>query len=381
MQRLKQAAEAAKIELSSSIEAQIDLPFIHFDGMKSLHLEEIITRQEFDNLLGPFIEGTIVICERAKKDFVSDYRPSIDAIVLVGGSTRIPLVRKRLEEFFGKAPIGSLRREDVVALGAAIHAGVLQNVVEDVVLLEVTPLSLGIETLGGVFTCIIDRNTDIPTKKSQVFSTAEVFSTAKDKQNTVTISVFEGEREMAADNKLLGQFDLVGIPPAPGGVPQIEVSFDIDANGIVYVSAKDKATGKEQEIRLQVSGGLSRTEIERMSRDAQLLSVASISLTRPAKLDATPPAKVREEAIELPASSVGSAVVDNSSANPTKPRVFLSYAREDSAFVGGIEKVLSLSVRSGKIDLWVDRRINPGEEWEREIFSAIVKRCNLVVIK
>ena len=266
LQRLKEAAEKAKIELSSAATTEINQPFItaRMEGGTTtpLHLVETISRADLEKLVDDLIERTIEPCKKALKDAGVDAK-DIHDVVLVGGMTRMPRVRERVKEFFGKEPHTGVNPDEVVAMGAAIQAGVLQGDVKDVLLLDVTPLSLGIETLGGVFTRMIDRNTTIPTKKSQVFSTAE------DNQNAVTIRVFQGEREMAADNKLLGQFDLVGIPPAPRGVPQIEVTFDIDANGIVNVSAKDKGTGKEQQIRIQASGGLSDTDIEKMVHEAE----------------------------------------------------------------------------------------------------------------
>jgi molecular chaperone DnaK len=266
LQRLKEAAEKAKIELSSAATTEINQPFItaRMEGGTTtpLHLVETISRADLEKLVDDLIERTIEPCKKALKDAGVDAK-DIHDVVLVGGMTRMPRVRERVKEFFGKDPHTGVNPDEVVAMGAAIQAGVLQGDVKDVLLLDVTPLSLGIETLGGVFTRMIDRNTTIPTKKSQVFSTAE------DNQNAVTIRVFQGEREMAADNKVLGQFDLVGIPPAPRGVPQIEVTFDIDANGIVNVSAKDKGTGKEQQIRIQASGGLSDSDIEKMVREAE----------------------------------------------------------------------------------------------------------------
>ena len=266
LQRLKEAAEKAKIELSSAQTTEINQPFItaRMEGGATtpLHLVVTLTRAELEKLVGDLVERTIDPCKKALKDAGIDAKDIAD-VVLVGGQTRMPLVREKVKEFFGRDPHTGVNPDEVVAMGAAIQAGVLQGDVKDVLLLDVTPLSLGIETLGGVFTRMIDRNTTIPTKKSQVFSTAE------DNQNAVTIRVFQGEREMAADNKLLGQFDLVGIPPAPRGVPQIEVTFDIDANGIVNVSAKDKGTGKEQQIRIQASGGLADTDIERMVKEAE----------------------------------------------------------------------------------------------------------------
>ncbi len=266
LQRLKEAAEKAKIELSSSAQTEINLPFItaRMEGGSStpLHLVETLTRSKLEQLVGDLIKRTLEPCKKALADAGID-KGAVDEVILVGGMTRMPKVREVVEEFFGKKPHTGVNPDEVVAMGAAIQAGVLQGDVKDVLLLDVTPLSLGIETLGGVFTRMIDRNTTIPTKKTQVYSTAE------DNQQAVTIRVFQGEREMAADNKLLGQFDLVGLPPAPRGVPQIEVTFDIDANGIVNVSAKDKGTGKEQQIRIQASGGLSDADIEQMVRDAE----------------------------------------------------------------------------------------------------------------
>jgi len=266
LQRLKEAAEKAKIELSSAATTEINQPFItaRMEGGTTtpLHLVETLTRADLEKLVEDLIERTIEPCKKALKDAGIDAKDVAD-VVLVGGMTRMPRVRERVKEFFGRDPHVGVNPDEVVAMGAAIQAGVLQGDVKDVLLLDVTPLSLGIETLGGVFTRMIDRNTTIPTKKSQVFSTAE------DNQNAVTIRVFQGEREMAADNKILGQFDLVGIPPAPRGVPQIEVTFDIDANGIVNVSAKDKGTGKEQQIRIQASGGLAEADIEKMVKEAE----------------------------------------------------------------------------------------------------------------
>ncbi len=262
LQRLKEAAEKAKIELSSTTQTEINLPFITADASGPKHLTMKLTRAKFEALVEDLVEKTIEPCRKALKD-AGLTAGEIGEVVLVGGMTRMPKIQEVVKQFFGKDPHKGVNPDEVVAIGAAIQAGVLQGDVKDVLLLDVTPLSLGIETLGGVFTRIIERNTTIPTKKSQVFSTAE------DNQNAVTIRVFQGEREMAADNKALGQFDLMGIPPAPRGMPQIEVTFDIDANGIVNVSAKDKATGKEQQIRIQASGGLSDADIEKMVKDAE----------------------------------------------------------------------------------------------------------------
>ncbi|MEX0853560.1 MAG: molecular chaperone DnaK [Bauldia sp.] len=262
LQRLKEAAEKAKIELSSATQTELNLPFITADASGPKHLTMKLTRAKLEALVDDLIQRTVGPCKAALKD-AGLSAGQIDEVVLVGGMTRMPRVIETVKNFFGKEPHKGVNPDEVVAIGAAIQAGVLQGEVKDVLLLDVTPLSLGIETLGGVFTRLIDRNTTIPTKKGQVFSTAE------DSQNAVTIRVFQGEREMAADNKLLGQFDLVGIPPAPRGVPQIEVTFDIDANGIVNVSAKDKGTGKEQQIRIQASGGLSEADIDKMVKDAE----------------------------------------------------------------------------------------------------------------
>ena len=262
LQRLKEAAEKAKIELSSTMQTEVNLPFITADQTGPKHLTMKLTRAKLEALVDDFVERTIEPCKRALKD-AGLSAGEIDEVILVGGMTRMPKIAETVKNFFGREPHKGVNPDEVVAMGAAIQAGVLQGDVKDVLLLDVTPLSLGIETLGGVFTRLIDRNTTIPTRKAQVFSTAE------DSQSAVTIRVFQGEREMAADNKVLGQFDLVGIPPAPRGVPQVEVTFDIDANGIVQVSAKDKGTGKEQQIRIQASGGLSDSEIENMVKDAE----------------------------------------------------------------------------------------------------------------
>jgi molecular chaperone DnaK len=301
LQRLKESAEKAKIELSSTTQTEINLPFITADASGPKHLTMKLTRAKFEALVDDLIQKTVEPCRKALKD-AGVTAGEINEVVLVGGMTRMPKVQEVVKQFFGKEPHKGVNPDEVVAIGAAIQAGVLAGDVKDVLLLDVTPLSLGIETLGGVFTRIIDRNTTIPTKKSQVFSTAE------DNQNAVTIRVLQGEREMAADNKMLGQFDLVGIPPSPRGVPQIEVAFDIDANGIVNVNAKDKATGKEQQIRIQASGGLSEGDIEKMVKDAE--SHAEEDKKRKAAVEAKNHAEALVHSTEKALSEHGSKVGD-----------------------------------------------------------------------
>jgi molecular chaperone DnaK len=340
LQRLKESAEKAKIELSSTTQTEINLPFITADASGPKHLTMKLTRAKFEALVDDLIQKTIEPCRKALKD-AGLTAGEIGEVVLVGGMTRMPKVQEVVKQFFGKEPHKGVNPDEVVAIGAAIQAGVLQGDVKDVLLLDVTPLSLGIETLGGVFTRIIDRNTTIPTKKSQVFSTAE------DNQNAVTIRVFQGEREMAADNKMLGNFDLMGIPPAPRGVPQVEVTFDIDANGIVNVSAKDKATNKEQQIRIQASGGLSEADIEKMVKDAE--SHAEEDKIRKAAVEAKNHAEALVHSTEKALSEHGSKVGEADRAAIENAMADLKEALKGSDADAILQKTTVLSQASMKL--------------------------------
>jgi molecular chaperone DnaK len=342
LQRLKEAAEKAKIELSSAVQTEINLPFITADSNGPKHLTMKVTRAKLEAIVEDLINRTIDPCKAALKD--AGLSPGeIDEVILVGGMTRMPKVIETVKNFFGREPNKGVNPDEVVAIGAAIQAGVLQGDVKDVLLLDVTPLSLGIETLGGVFTRLIDRNTTIPTKKSQVFSTAE------DSQSAVTIRVFQGEREMAADNKMLGQFDLIGIPPAPRGLPQIEVTFDIDANGIVNVSAKDKATNKEQQIRIQASGGLDDSEIDRMVHDAE--THAEEDKKRKELVEARNHAEAMVHSVEKMLEEHGDKVGDEEKAmiEAEIEEVRGALASEDAAEIGAkMEKLGQASMKLGE---------------------------------
>jgi molecular chaperone DnaK len=353
LQRIKEAAEQAKIELSSSYVAEIRLPFLAADQFGAKHINTRLDRLTLEGLIRSLVERTIESCKGALRD-AGLKTSEIDEVILVGGSTRIPFVTEQVTRFFGRPPHKGPRREDAVALGAAIQAAVLAGDIKDVMLLDATPFSIGIETLGGVFTPLIERNTTFPTKKSQTFSTAD------DNQQAVTIKVYQGEREMAADNKLLGNFDLTGIPQAPRGVPQIEVTFAIDANGIVEVSAKDKATKKEQQIRVYAYSGLSEREIA----DA---AVRNSNAPEPKNID------IDQSHHPIVPSSIPPATTRPGAAPGRSHRqYFLSYAHEDERWAVRIERSLSILTRAGRITVWVDRSgIETGSKWETRILEAI----------
>jgi molecular chaperone DnaK len=365
-QRLKEAAEKAKIELSSATQTEINLPYITADATGPKHMALKLTRAKFEALVDDLIQKTVEPCRKALKD-AGLSAGQIDEVVLVGGMTRMPKVQEVVKQFFGKWPYKGVNPDEAVAVGAAIQAGMLQGDVRDVLLLDVTPLSLGIETLGGVFTRLIERNTTIPTKKSQVFSTAE------DNQTALTIRVFQGDHEMAADNTALGQFDLVGIPAAPRGVPQIEVTFDIDSNGIVNVTAKDKATNKEQQIRIQASGGLSEADIKRMALTRTREAEAKSS-QRAGGVDEIEPSKLSE------ATKSQNYTTQKTTPNKDIKKIFVSYAREDKEWVGKLQKAFSILRRRGIITLWADRSISTGDRWETVIFENIDSSAAAIIL-
>ncbi len=370
-QRLKQAAEDAKIDLSFHETTIVDLPFIHSIENKAFHLRTEIDRATFEGLIKDLVDRSITVCARALKD--AALAPAeIQEVILVGGSTRIPRVQNALREYFGREPYGELRREDAVALGAAIRAGVLSGNVRDALLLDVTPFSLGLETLGGVFTRTIERNTTIPTKKSQVFSTGE------DNQTAVTIRVAQGEGGKFEENTLLGQFDLVGIALAPRGVPQIEVIFDLDANGIANVSARDKATGQEQSIRVHARGGLSQDDIARMREDAERVGVSHPSIIPPVNVPTGPAKPERAEDVEPPPVAVASPPLLPTDASRGTLKLFLSYAQKDEQWANAVRDALGVLANSGKAKIANSRHTSAAERADET--STDIEESNVALL-
>lgn len=410
-QRLKHAAEIAKIELSASERTIIDLPFICVDGHLPLHLKTVFTRDQMDALIKDLIARTIDVCRRALKD--AGLKPTdINHVVLVGGSTRMPCVRVALEELFGKKLHGGLRREDAVALGAAVQAGVLKGDVEDVMLLDVCPISLGVETLGGVFTRLIDRNTTIPTKKSHVFTATGVFPEIAlveqrledeqqpdgtrvrrlkqlkdtgarfypDSQGVVVIRVLQGEREMAHDNDTIGRFLLSGIPSEPAELPMIEVTFDIDASSLLTVRARDKITNIDNSITVRVSSGIQENDIGTLAADSQARPVLSKDKKGDVRLGVELPAVLREAASEPPPVSVAISDGVRPSTTQKRPAIFVSYAHEDAEWARSLERSLSILTRQNRIDLFIDHHLRAGDEWQSRIFRAIEEASAAILL-
>ncbi len=371
--RLKHAAEQAKIDLTQTAEARINLPFLATARGKPIHMDVTLSRSRLNGIIEPLVKRATKLVDVALKD-AGLSRASIDTVVLVGGSTRMPAVRNRLSEMFGEHKLfGALRREDAVALGAAIKAGALQGVITDFVLMDVNPLSVGLETLGGVFTRVIDRNTTVPTRQTHVFSTAE------DNQNAVTINIHQGENEMAADNKLLGQFHLYNIPPAPKGMPQIEVTFDLDADGLLTISAMEKQTGEKQDVTISQTGSISDEDSERIRAELEKFDLDTETPSQAIDLAATPKAPARELPIEVAPSAVSIEVATEEDTPATKPRVFFSYAREDEAWVSRVKTAFAILERRGLVEVYWDRSIQTGEKWEEKLFDYIA-RANVSVL-